>query len=390
MSCLRSALMILLFFVALSFPLHAQEVAKSAAQAESGDPENRHTKLTRYTIPPQEEVAMPKLNNESVVICLEGELIKRTPGQGATETWEAGPGRAIWNRSGVAYWFKNESDLPVKLVVVEVKDFYGIEQQRVPASDYDPVSIDPRHYSVVFENEGVRLLRLHLDPREEAQEVQFPFHLQIALRDVRANILPAVGKVKEEKILSGVALWKTDELRSVVNLEDKALDEVILEWKHPFCYSTRADWGSSKDDPIKQYMSDVYERLNSRWRKVAQKVYRQEKKGLVAVFFKVQKDGTILEDDIKVSRAFADSSVIGATLGTIRAASPLAALPPAFTKPQMGLNFSFFYNLPQHPAGCDEVAVLPKEKKETETKKEKDSQTGSNAGGDAPVRSPEN
>lgn len=390
MPLFRPSLITLLSFLALSFPLHAQEMAKTAAQAEGGDPENRHAKLTRYAIPPHEEVVMPKLNNESVVICLEGEWIKRTPGQGAAETWEGGAGRAIWNRSGVAYWFKNEGDLPVKLVVVEVKDFYGIEQQRVPASDYDPVSIDPRHYSVVFENEGVRLVRLHLEPREEAQEVQFPFHLQIALSNVRANILPALGKVKEEKILSGVALWKTDELRSVVNLEDKALDEVILEWKHPFCYSTREDWGSFKDEQIKQYMSDVYERVSARWRKVAQKVSRQEKKGLVTVSFKVQKDGTILEDDIKVTRAFADGSVIGATLGTIRAASPLAALPSAFAKPQMELNFSFSYNLPTRPAGCDEVAVLPKEKRETEKKKEKDSQTGGDTGSDAPVGRPEN
>jgi hypothetical protein len=272
-----SRLALIALLCSIAYPTFAQETANNKESSILTDPENGHIKLFRYTIAPHDELVLPKLSHESVVICFECEQIKRTPGQGAAEVWDASPGRAIWNHSNTSYWFLNESDISAKIVVVEVKDYFKFDETRVPSTDYDPVLIDSRHYQILFENDGVRLLRLRLGPREETQDVQLPLHLQIALSDVHANIVPTVGKVKEERNAAGTAAWKRDELRSVVNLSDQALDEVLLEWKSPFCYSSNSGWELMKDadDPTKKYVEKVFEATRKIWFKEAGKIARR-------------------------------------------------------------------------------------------------------------------
>jgi hypothetical protein len=62
---------------------------------------------------------------------------------------------------------ENTSDRPIRILEVDLK---GKPAGPAPASKLDPTVVDPRHYKVVFENEQVRVLRIHFDPHDKGAE----------------------------------------------------------------------------------------------------------------------------------------------------------------------------------------------------------------------------
>jgi len=70
-----------------------------------------------------------------------------------------------WPASG-AYSVENLSDHPIRLLEVDLK---GPPAGKAPVSPLDPATVDPEHYRVVFENDQVRVLRIHYGAHEKGQ-----------------------------------------------------------------------------------------------------------------------------------------------------------------------------------------------------------------------------
>jgi len=70
-----------------------------------------------------------------------------------------------WPASG-AYSVENLSDHPIRLLEVDLK---GPPAGKAPVSPLDPATVDPEHYKVVFENDQVRVLRIHYGAHEKGQ-----------------------------------------------------------------------------------------------------------------------------------------------------------------------------------------------------------------------------
>jgi len=70
-----------------------------------------------------------------------------------------------WPASGV-YSVENLSDHPIRLLEVDLK---GPPAGKAPVSPLDPATADPEHYRVVFENDQVRVLRIHYGAHEKGQ-----------------------------------------------------------------------------------------------------------------------------------------------------------------------------------------------------------------------------
>jgi len=70
-----------------------------------------------------------------------------------------------WPASGV-YSVENLSDHPIRLLEVDLK---GPPAGKAPVSPLDPATVDPEHYKVVFENDQVRVLRIHYGAHEKGQ-----------------------------------------------------------------------------------------------------------------------------------------------------------------------------------------------------------------------------
>jgi len=349
--------LLLLFFLTITFAARyaaAQEPATKFATETPPDLDNKHVKVSRYAVGAREEVALPKLVNESMVICLRGDMLKHVPEKGPAEIWEEGPGSAVWNRGGVSYWIENSGETTAELLVVELKDSYAMGQVRVPWSERDPVALNPRAIRVVLENEHVRLLRMRLDPRQSTMESQFPVHMEIALQAGKISKTEVYGRSVEAEKKSGEVRWENGDLISVANLGETPIDYLILELKHPFCYPHRAGFALPRgmDPAMEPYLRKVHEMIEKKWIKDSPRVARREEKGWVYVGFVVDQDGTLSEDDMRLRGVFAGESLVELALNTLRKAAPFPPLPEMWTKPKLEMRMTFALGLPQDPQGC--------------------------------------
>ena len=88
--------------------------------------------------------------------------VKESGGEMSTLTFKRGDVR--WRPAGGPYVAENTSDNPIRILEIDLK---GPSAGPAPVTKLDPVAVDPQHYSVVFENEFVRVLRVHFGPNEK-------------------------------------------------------------------------------------------------------------------------------------------------------------------------------------------------------------------------------
>jgi len=67
-------------------------------------------------------------------------------------------GDVRWRPASGPYTAENTSDRPIRLLEIDLK---GPPAGPLPVTGLDPVAVDPKHYTVEFENEFVRVLRVH-------------------------------------------------------------------------------------------------------------------------------------------------------------------------------------------------------------------------------------
>jgi len=100
-----------------------------------------------------------------VLIYLDDGVLTRTEG-GQTTKLAFHRGEVRWRPSSGAYTAENISDHPVRILEIDLK---GAPAGKAPDSPLDPVKVDPEHYKVDFENEYVRVLRVHYEPHSKGQ-----------------------------------------------------------------------------------------------------------------------------------------------------------------------------------------------------------------------------
>ena len=60
----------------------------------------------------------------------------------------------------------------------------------------DPVQIDPKHYTVEFENEKVRVVRIKYGAKEKSVMHSHPESVSVFLKDCKAKLLTPMGRPK--------------------------------------------------------------------------------------------------------------------------------------------------------------------------------------------------
>jgi hypothetical protein len=100
---------------------------------------------------------------DRVLIYLDNGVMTRKEGDRST-TIEFRRGDVRWRPSSGAYIAENTSDHPIRILEVDLK---GPPSGVASASKLDPAVVDTKHYKVEFENEHVRVLRIHYDAHEK-------------------------------------------------------------------------------------------------------------------------------------------------------------------------------------------------------------------------------
>ena len=100
-----------------------------------------------------------------VLIYLDDGVMTRKEGKESIRI-EFRRGDVHWRPASGAYIAENISDHPIRILEIDLK---GPPAGKAPETPLDPAKVDPQHYKVAFENEYVRVLRIHYDAHEKGQ-----------------------------------------------------------------------------------------------------------------------------------------------------------------------------------------------------------------------------
>ncbi|HEY7171623.1 MAG TPA: hypothetical protein VH417_12320 [Vicinamibacterales bacterium] len=137
----------------------------------------------------------------------EGEKITRLKFQRGDVRWRPHTG---------PYISENVSSHPVRILEIDLK---GGPSGPLPVTKLDPVKVDPKHYKVEFENEHVRVLRIHFGPHEKGET-----HEHILNRVVFYVNDQAAGKADDVR-MAGAATHAEE------NNTDTPADRIAVELK---------------------------------------------------------------------------------------------------------------------------------------------------------------
>jgi hypothetical protein len=355
----RRLLPILLLSLTSAASGFAQGDAPASAPSAPADPDNRHMHATRFSIAPDQQFTLPRLEHESIVVSLTAGRLDRRPTVGQPETLDLVPGRTFAVRGSSTDLLTNLSPAPIDLLLLELKDSYAFNEVSVPRSAKDPLDMDPHHIRLEMENENVRVLRVHLKPREGTEESQFGMRLELPLTDSLARQIFVDGKTSEATFTAGRLSWHDSRMKSIINSGDSPLDLLMVEFKHPFCYFVPQHEGPGTDDQDDQdeaanaYLTGVNEKLRRTWNKRMPREVLEGEPGYVAVNLKISNDGTLPEDGISLSAVFADEVMVGKILSAVRDASPFPPFPSGVNKPELTMRYVVLYNLSKNSTpGC--------------------------------------
>jgi hypothetical protein len=98
-------------------------------------------------------------------------------------------------------------------------------------SAQDAVKVDPKHYTVVSENDQVRILKIHYGPHEKSVMHNHPAAVVVFMSDSTGKFTFPDGKTEDFATKSGEAQYGAAVTHLPENTGDKALDGILVELK---------------------------------------------------------------------------------------------------------------------------------------------------------------
>ena len=96
----------------------------------------------------------------------------------------------------------------------------------------DPVTTNPQHYRVVFENERVRVLEYTDEPGDRTTVHEHPDSVMYTLTSFRRRL--SIGGVERDvEIPAGIATWLGAQQHAGHNIGDTPTHTIFVELKEP-------------------------------------------------------------------------------------------------------------------------------------------------------------
>jgi len=160
---MRRTRLVGLFALAGASVLRAQDPSAPAIAPRLDTPQARVIVATLQPRTPA--IATNGHATNRVLIYLDDGVMTRKEGGQSTRI-EFRRGDVRWRPASGAYIAENISDHPIRILEIDLK---GPPGGTAPVTPLDPAKVDPQHYKVAFENEYVRVLRIHYDAHEKGQ-----------------------------------------------------------------------------------------------------------------------------------------------------------------------------------------------------------------------------
>jgi len=91
--------------------------------------------------------------------------------------------------------------------------------------------VAPNVYTVLFENDRIRLLQVTMEPGVSSAQHSHPDYLVYALSDGTVRLSDASGQAAEVPIKAGDVMWRDAEVHSAVNTGKVTLSALFFELK---------------------------------------------------------------------------------------------------------------------------------------------------------------
>jgi quercetin dioxygenase-like cupin family protein len=122
------------------------------------------------------------------------------------------------------------TEKPVNIIEIELKKPGG--GLKVTTAQ-DPLKVDPKHYRLEFENDQVRVFRVHFGPHEGAPMHEHQLHrIIVYLTDANMRVTSADGKVEVTPHKAGDIVEGGPAKHSEQNLTDKPVETIVTELKY--------------------------------------------------------------------------------------------------------------------------------------------------------------
>jgi hypothetical protein len=102
-----------------------------------------------------------------VLIYMDDGVMTRQEGSSKPETITFHRGDVRWRPASGAYVAENTSDHPIRILEIDLK---GAPPAPTRTTKLDATVVDPARYKVIFENDQVRVLRIHFGAHERGAE----------------------------------------------------------------------------------------------------------------------------------------------------------------------------------------------------------------------------
>lgn len=143
------------------------------------------------------------------------------------------PGDVAWSLAGGYHVSENVGSVPIHLIEIELKKPPPmVEPVRNPK--LDPLVNDPKHYSLLFENDQVRVFRSWREPGgvESLHEHIGRGRLTVFLTDIDSIVRSAVGSTSTLHANAGDARWTDGPVtHTSTNAGANRLEVVVVEVK---------------------------------------------------------------------------------------------------------------------------------------------------------------
>lgn len=102
-----------------------------------------------------------------------------------------------------------------------------------PALAQDPTVVDSDHYTVVFENDRVRVLRITYGPGDKSVMHEHPDAVAVILGDGQMRMHMPDGTTEDFELSHGDAEWAEAVTHLPENLRDESFEVILVELKSP-------------------------------------------------------------------------------------------------------------------------------------------------------------
>jgi hypothetical protein len=205
-------------------------VAALSAQTPASPIENDQVRVVTAHEKPHVKTALHEHKFNRVMIYLQAGRQEITPQNGPKNVLNFKAGDVKWSPVSGMHMSEVVSDGPVTIVEVEIKkDGPGKKID----TKIDPLKVDPQDYKLEFENNQVRVFRVHMPAHR-----QVPLHehmlnrVVVYLTDQNGKMISPDGKVETGQHKAGEVSWGGPVTHREENLMDQPFEGIVVELKN--------------------------------------------------------------------------------------------------------------------------------------------------------------